>query len=236
MRIIPAILEKNFFETEKKLEFLTFLKRKYSLAFDTIQIDFCDGIFVENKTWILDLSKKDEVSKIISYREIFNIEYHLMCENQYDIFLNLLEIGVKRIVVHIDNIFNSNELLNILKKAEENFVKIIITSKLSFMDTNREQIISFLNKYKNIDLQIMGIDRIGTQGIDFDEKCLSLVKFFRKNFTEKDLYIQIDGSMNEDTILLAKKAGVNGAIVGSYLMKDLHEMKFISRFKDIKSI
>lgn len=233
MYIIPAILEKDFLALQRKLDFLLFLRKKYNINFDTIQIDLCDGKFVENKTWLPDLNNKEEREKIMFYRDIFNIEYHIMCEDQYKYLLDLESLKVKRVVIHIDNIFNTKEFEDILKNAKENYIKILITSRLEFMSKNREEIITFLQKHTNIDLQIMGINRIGIQGSDFDDETINLIKFFRKNFKEKDLYIQIDGSMNENSISLVKKAGANAAIVGSYLMKDLNELKFISRFREI---
>ncbi len=233
MYIIPAILEKDFMSLQRKLDFLLFLRKKYNINFDTIQLDLCDGKFVENKTWLPDLNNKEEREKIMFYRDIFNIEYHIMCEDQYKYLLDLESLKVKRVVIHIDNIFNTKEFEDILKNAKENYIKILITSRLEFMSKNREEIITFLQKHTNIDLQIMGINRIGIQGSDFDDETINLIKFFRKNFKEKDLYIQIDGSMNENSISLVKKAGANAAIVGSYLMKDLNELKFISRFREI---
>lgn len=235
MKIIPAVLEKDFQSMERKLDFLLFLKKKYNLAFDTVQIDLCDGKFVENHTWLPNLEKKEEIEKIILYRDIFNIEYHVMCENQYKYFLELKDLKTKRLVIHIDEIWNTEELENILTHAKENFIKVLISSKLDFMSKYREDIVSFLHRHTSVDLQIMGIDRIGVQGNEFDEKCLSLIRFFRKNFKEKDLHIQVDGSMNENTISLASRAGANASVVGSYLMRDLNEMKFVSRYREISN-
>ncbi len=236
MKIIPAILEKDFQSLERKLDFLLFLKKKYNISFDTVQIDLCDGKFVENNTWLPNIENKEEIEKILFYRDIFNIEYHIMCENQYKYFLELKDLKAKRIVIHIDEIWNTEELRKILEDAKENFIKILISSKLDFMSIHREDIISFLHKHTNIDLQIMGIDRIGVQGGEFDEKCISLIRFFRKNFKEKELYIQVDGSMNDNTVSLVSKVGANTSVVGSYLMKDLNEMKFVSRYREILNL
>ncbi len=236
MKIIPAILEINFLNLKKKLENLLFFKTKYNLNFDMVQIDLCDGEFVENKTWLPRLENNTEIEELISYNNLFNIEYHIMCQDQYKYFLELKKLKARRIIIHIDNIFYLKDLENIIQEAKENLIKIIITSKLDFMINNREDILIFLNKYKNIDLQIMSIDRLGSQGNDFNEKSLFVLKFFRKNFSKKDLYIQVDGSINEDTIQEIKILGANAGVVGSYLMKELDEMKFIYRFRSISNI
>lgn len=236
MKIIPAILEEDFSNIKKKLEYLAFFKKKYNLNFDIVQIDLCDGKFVENKTWLPESENIKEIDEISTYNNLFNIEYHIMCEDQYKYFLELEKLKAKRVVVHIDNIFRLKDLENIIQRAKELLIKIIITSKLDFMIKNREDIVIFLNKNKNIDLQIMSIDTIGSQGNDFNEESLYIIKFFRKNFSKKDLYVQVDGSINEYTALKVKKAGADAGIVGSYLMKETNEMKFIYRFRNISNI
>lgn len=236
MKIIPAVLEKNFSEIEKKLDFLSNIKKKYNLTFDTVQIDLCDGEFVENKTWLPNIENIKEIEKIISYGDVFNIEYHIMCENQFKYILELKSLKVKRVVVHIDNLFNKKNILefeSILKYAKENYIKILITTKLDFMAKNKEKIVSFLENHKDIDLQIMGIDKIGIQGENFDERCIFLIKFFRKNFKEKDLSIQMDGAINEKNSFFVKEAGANEVVIGSYLMKNLQEEYFLKNFYKI---
>ena len=42
--IVPAILEKDFREIKNKL---TFLRGRAKC----VQLDFCDGVFVQNQTW-----------------------------------------------------------------------------------------------------------------------------------------------------------------------------------------
>ena len=45
--------------------------------------------------------------------------------------------------MHIDNIFRLKDLENIIQRAKELLIKIIITSKLDFMIKNREDIVIF---------------------------------------------------------------------------------------------
>lgn len=234
MEIIPAILEKDFQEIKKKLDFLFSIEDKYRVDFETVQIDLCDGLFVENKTWLPDSSNREEIEAILFFKRYFNIEYHLMCEDQYKYFKALEGFYPKSIVFHIDNILFSKDLEIIFNKAKENKVRIIATAKLDFLDKNREDVLSLLYKYEDVDLQIMGIENIGLQGQEFSERALNLVRFFRKNLSYKDLSIQVDGSMNKDTILLTRSAGADKFIVGSYIMKNLEEEKFVSNLRKIR--
>lgn len=234
MEIIPAILEKDFEEIENKLDFLANIEDKYRIDFKTIQIDLCDGEFVDSLTWLPDSSKKEELEKLLSFKKYFNLEYHLMCEDQMRYFLELEEFKPKSLVIHLDEILFSKDLERIVKKAKENFIRIIAAAKLDFLDKNREEILAILYKYENMNLQIMGIEKIGHQGQEFSEKALALIRYFRKNLNYKDLSIQVDGSMNLETLAIAEKAGADKFIVGSYLLKDLEEGKFVANYRKLK--
>ncbi|MEA4910726.1 hypothetical protein SDC9_07780 [bioreactor metagenome] len=234
MEIVPAILEKDFEEIKNKLEFLASIEDKYRIDFKAVQIDLCDGKFVENKTWLPNSFNKEEIKILNSFRKYFNIGYHLMCEDQMKFFLELESFQPKSLVIHLEEILFSKDLEKILNKAKKDFIKIFVTAKINFLDKNREEVLSILYKYEDVDLQIMGIDKIGSQGQEFSEKALELIRFFRKGLNYKDLSIQVDGSMNKDTISLAKKAGADKFVVGSYLMKDLDGVNFVSNLKKIR--
>jgi pentose-5-phosphate-3-epimerase len=234
MEIIPAILEKKFEEIVKKLDFLSQIEDRYSIDFKFVQIDLCDGKFVNNETWLPDSSNQEEITKLLSYKNYFNLEFHLMCEDQLKYFLEVENFKPKSVVIHLDEILFSKDLEEILNRAKKSLTRIIATAKLDFLDKNREEILSLLYKHEKTDLQIMGIEKIGLQGQEFSEKALALVRYFRNNLDYKDLSIQIDGSMNENTISFATKAGADKFIVGSYLVKDLEEEKFVANLRKLR--
>ncbi len=235
MQIIPSILEKDFDSLREKLEFLSNAKQKYNLDFNLVQIDFCDGIFVENKTWLPDdIIDDKQIDKFFSFTKSFDIEYHLMCKDQYKYFLLAEKLNAKKVIVHIDEILDNGILDKIIEKAKERLTKIIICGRLDFLEKNINKIISILMNNNSLELQIMGIREIGVQGADFDEKCIDIIKNFRKLFNEKELSIQIDGSINEDTIKYIKPLNVNKVVIGSYFLKDLDESVFVYKFKKIK--
>lgn len=232
MKIVPAILEKDFDEIESKLAFLNFVKRKYDLAFDRVQIDLCDGLFVDNITWLPGDNNDKEKETLLDYKNL-DIEYHLMCQDQYKYFEYVKSIGASRVVIHIDDIFGTDELDNIIDRAREYMIKLVVTSRMDFIIKNRDELVRFLDENRDIDLQIMGIDKIGIQGQEFDDRVLELIKFFRSNFGESELSIQIDGSINNITIDEVEKCGADIVIVGSYLIKILDEIDFVNKFKSL---
>lgn len=236
MEIIPAILEKDFSKIQEKIEFLASIERKYNIDFKTVQIDLCDGVFVENKTWLPNSNNKKEADSLEFFKSFFNFEFHLMCKDQVKYFLKMEELKARSVVIHLDNILFSVEVAKIINKARETYTKIIVCAKIDFLNKNREEVLSFLEKYEDVDLQIMGIEKIGVQGQEFSEKCLPLIKFFRRNFSEKDLSIQVDGSMNPETLKLVQLAGANKVLVGSYLLKNLEEIEFVTKFRNLTRI
>jgi pentose-5-phosphate-3-epimerase len=77
IEIIPAILPKSYRELENSVDSV------HSIA-PTIQIDFCDGKYVESKTWWYngkDIEKKDEIlaeESGLPFWDSTNYEFDLM--------------------------------------------------------------------------------------------------------------------------------------------------------------
>ena len=71
MRIIPAILEKDFKELQKKVALVDGLA-------ELIQIDIMDGQYVENKSVSLE--------ELLNLKHRAKLEIHLMVNNPRDYF------------------------------------------------------------------------------------------------------------------------------------------------------
>lgn len=233
MEIIPAILEKDLQNIKTKLDFLVSVKHKYALNFNTVQIDIADGKFVKSVTWLPD--DNTDVSEFDIYKSHLNIEYHLMCTDQYKYFNLVKKLGAKSVVIHIDNILDTNILRDIVAIARDNIINIVITGSIDFLLENKESTVRFLDDNRQINLQIMGINRVGLQGQNFDERCLGLISFFRKSFSINVLSIQVDGSINNTTISDIDSRGTNKAIVGSYLINSVDEFEFVKKYKTISN-
>ena len=244
MKIIPSVLEKDFNEIEKKLLFLSSMKDKNHLSFDIVQIDICDGEFVENKTWIFNPENLIEAEKLNSYRKYFDFEFHLMCLHQKKHFEDIKKLNARSAVVHLDFLFDGSHdkkyFLDLLLESENSSTRIVYTAKLDIMSEKKDEFIDFLKEMKGyqekISVQVMGIKNIGKQGQNFDERCVDIIKSLRSNFNKEELYIQIDGSMIPEHISIVKDAGADSVIVGSYLVKDLEENTFIEHFQEVSKI
>jgi pentose-5-phosphate-3-epimerase len=79
-------------------------------------------------------------------------------------------------------------------------------------------------------VQLMGIDRVGFQGQAFREGVIDDIK---KVSAASDKIIQIDGSMNEETIKKCFDAGATQFVVGSALKNTLD---VVSTYRKLKNI
>jgi ribulose-phosphate 3-epimerase len=214
--IIPAILEKDYDKVLFSLE-------KYSKINTKIQIDVCDGLYVSNKTWMPN-----------NYEDIngYNLELEFdMMVNDVRSYLNFLYLyDAKYIIIHIACL-SDLELRKVCAeiKSKNSLIKI------GFAINHEDSLNRVYDNYNFFDyVQVMGIKEIGAQGQSFDKSILGKIKSIKDFFNIKDReenirtlstfpkdrkYIQIDGAMNPDTILICKKAGATSFAVGSYLKK-----------------
>jgi pentose-5-phosphate-3-epimerase len=91
---------------------------------------------------------------------------------------------------------------------------------IKFAKENTENINAF---------QVMGIEKIGFQGQDFDVQSLVIVKKLKKEFP--DMLVALDGGITDETIEEIGKAGVDIFCVGHFLTEtadfegNLHTLK-----------
>jgi len=62
-------------------------------------------------------------------------------------------------------------------------------------------------------VQLMGITEIGSQGQPFDQSVFEKIRIIKERYPNKS--ITVDGSVNVDTIVQLRNAGVDRFIVGS---------------------
>ena len=99
--VIPAILAKNINDLRQKIANVVNIAR-------VVQIDICDGKFVESKSWPMDRDDAESVALILDeeegmpYWENLDFEFDLMVKDaikQFDFFVRL---GAKRIIFHLE--------------------------------------------------------------------------------------------------------------------------------------
>ncbi len=200
MIITPAILPHNFDQLISKLFMLEGLCER-------VQIDLCDGIFGLEKTW---LPFKDE--ELLAG---FSYEFDLMVLDWRKFLPRVIALGATRIILHVDD-FSDDDIAEAVEIVRPHLVY------LGLCVSNDKNVPAFAALVKRVDLsyskvfiQVMGITHIGAQGQPFDDGVPRRIEYLKDAC--KHVEIQVDGSMNPETILMVKNRGASCAVVGSYL-------------------
>lgn len=203
MKITPAILPDNFEQIVDKLFVLEGLC-------DRVQIDLCDGVFGLEKTWLPYEEKH--------LPEGFHYEFDLMVNDWKKYLVRSIALGATRVIMHVDTV-EEHDIVEMTTIASASKVALGLSVSNNYPVEKFASLINdTLKIYPKLFIQVMGIKHIGAQGQPFDESVIERIIYLRKEC--KDLEIQVDGSMNPETILQVKNAGAQCVVVGSYLFKN----------------
>lgn len=225
--IIPAVLAKDINDLRQKIANVVNVTH-------IVQIDMCDGRFVESQSWPMQRDDIASTSLILEeeeglpYWEDLDFEFDLMVKDaikQFDFFVRL---GAKRIIFHLEAEDESElkDFINSIDPYTRENLEIGIAINTT---TEIERLSPFINSIDFV--QCMGIENLGFQGEPFDEKVLNQIKELRKEYS--DLVISVDGSVNEETAPLLVEAGANRLVAGSILMKSFDVKETISWLEEL---
>ena len=198
--IIPGILEKDWSIIEEKIAIV----RQFS---NSVHIDFIDGKFSPNITF-LDPKPFSKYTKDLPAGEAdLFLEAHLMVDNPLQYLEPLANAGFRRFLGHVEKMSNLEEFVARGEILGE--VGLAIDGKTSLETINIS--------YEDLDvILLMGIDA-GFSGRQFQPQILDKIKTIReKTF----IPIEVDGGVNDKTILEIKKAGADRFVVTSFLFKE----------------
>lgn len=225
--IIPAVLAKDINDLRQKIANVVNVAK-------VVQIDICDGKFVESTSWPMGYYDKESVALILDeeeglpYWENVDFEFDLMVKNaikQFDFFTRL---GPKRIIFHLEaeDEKELKDFINAIDPYTRELVEIGIAINTT---TDIEKLSSLINSIDFV--QCMGIEQIGFQGQKFDERVLDQIKSLRSKYS--DIIISVDGSVNEDTAPLLVGAGADRLVAGSVLIKSFDVRETIKELENL---
>jgi ribulose-phosphate 3-epimerase len=214
MFITPAVLPENFEQIIDKLFLIEGLC-------DRVQIDICDGVFGLEKTW---LPYQEE-----SLPHGFSYEFDCMVTDWQKYVPRVIALGATRVIAHIDR-FSQDDIDELLSYCKEGdiYLGLSVSNNID-LEQFIVQVKGVAQHYPRFFIQVMGIDKIGAQGQPFDERVIGRIKRLRDVFPTID--IQVDGSMNNETITMVRNAGATCAVIGSYLFKSNDVRKTIQTLK-----
>jgi ribulose-phosphate 3-epimerase len=209
VKIIPAILPSSYRAVEEGVE------KVHDIVL-TIQIDFVDGYFAPNKTWMFNGKDTDVVEAIsheqegLPYWDEIDYEFDLMVQNPLEKIDQFLILGPAKIILHLESLDEEKTL----KYFES--IPQIVKETISFgiaigIDTDPEKLKPYLEYIDTI--QCMGIEKVGFQGHPFDVRVLEQIRKVKNLYPDKN--ISVDGAVSLDNAKSLVEAGANSLVVGS---------------------
>ncbi len=188
--VIPGILEKNFSDVEKKIDSVK--------SFATvIHIDFIDNKFASNLT-VLD------PAFFRKYSGEFFLEAHLMVDEPINYLDGLSRAGFKRFLGHIEKMSSISDFVAKAQTLGETGLALDLETELKELDI----------RFEDLDVVLLMGVKAGLSGQQFSQKTLEKIKAVRQKTA---IPIEVDGGINDKTIIDCKKAGADRFISTSFI-------------------
>jgi ribulose-phosphate 3-epimerase len=220
IEIIPAILPKDFNELEERVELVRG-------SVKTVQVDVCDGQFVQNASW--PYRKRDDAFEMLLKEEEglpgwqdLNYEFDLMVNHPSGVVDEWVSAGAVRIIIHVESKGNIAEAVNKLQGRAEIGLALNVETPIESIEPYKGRI-QFV--------QCMGIDDIGFQGQEFDAKAVDKIKTVKAAYP--DLPISVDGGVSLDNAPSLIAAGADRLVIGSAIFDADNAFEAIQRFKKL---
>lgn len=196
--IVPALIPKSAEALRTTLGQLKFSPE--------IHVDVVDGKFVPFVSWPYEPSGNP--IEVKSSTDPYTLEVDLMVEDPLKVAEEWIKAGADMLVFHVETI------------SYEDFLDFTMSTSISvgisaLNDTPLEVFKPYIKVADAI--QLMGIAKIGAQGLPLDERVFERIEELKREFPHHP--ITIDGSVNMETIKRLDKAGADRFICGSAIVK-----------------
>jgi ribulose-phosphate 3-epimerase len=189
--VIPGILEKSWEDVEAKITLLSPFAK-------TLHIDVIDGKLVNNLTFL-------DPAPFAKYKDQFLLEVHLMVEEPVNYLKPFAAAGFKRFIGQVEKMGDQAEFVAEGELLGEVGLALDGPTDLSAITV----------PYDDLDVMLFYIsDKIGFSGPAMLPERLEKVKAFR---AKSYIPIEVDGGINDTTILFAKEAGATRFVSTSFI-------------------
>lgn len=219
IKLAPSILSADFSDLRSEV------KRLEKAGADLVHIDIMDGCFVENITIGAQV-----VEALRKHTDLF-FDVHLMVINPEKHISKFIESGADNVTIHAETTYHLDALLNRIKSAGK---------KASVAINPATPICVVENVLEIVDMVLIMTVNPGYGGQKFIPYTLKKIRELAQ-LKEKEGYrfeIEVDGGINEQTIVECVKAGANVIVAGSYVFesKDMEEAlsKLRNSVKDLR--
>lgn len=234
--IIPAVLTKNYDDLKNKIALVRGVV-------PIVQIDICDGVYTQNYTWPFRSTGSDrEVAELdfhaqdilgeregLPFWEDIEFELDLMVMDAVDNFDFYMKFGPKRVVFHLEaqrDLDSFRDFLEGMDMYIRETIQVGVAIKPGTPLENILPIVPFIDF-----VQCMGIEKVGFQGQDFDERVIDQIKNLKEKFPE--LTVSVDGGVNVDTAQELVSAGADRLVIGSAIFNTSDIIGTVEMFENL---
>ena len=198
-RIIPGILEKDWPVIETKIQqVLPFAK--------AIHIDLIDGKFAPNTTFM-------DPEPFSKYTKDAFFELHMMVEEPINFLKPWADAGFQRFIGHIEKMLDQVEFV----------AKAQLLGEVGLAIDGPTEIEKIEVPFDDLDVILFMAIKAGASGQDLIDDYLNKVKQIK----DKTLIpIEVDGGINDQTILKAKESGADRFVATSFIFKETPQEQY----------
>ena len=182
---------------------LEYISRVGNYGADMYHLDVMDRTYTKNKT--IDYSYLEQLKE----KSVLLFDVHLMIDNPGKVLKKYIKAGADIITLHYEVFKEQDKLISLLKKIKENKV---MTGLAIDLDTD-VKVIEPLLKY--LDLVLIMSVKAGKGGQEFQKSALKKIKHIRT--INKEILIEVDGGINDESAAACVKAGADILVSGSYI-------------------
>ena len=202
VKIAPSILSADFRHLEEEIKLVE------SLGAEWLHFDVMDGHFVPN------ISFGQPVLKGIAKCHNMINDVHIMISDPFKYAPEFIKAGADILTFHYEACANDKEVFQVIDLIHDYGAKAGLSIK---PNTPIDKVLPFLY---SLDLVLIMSVEPGFGGQSFIDSSVSKILRLRDYIDEnniKNVLIEVDGGINEETAKLCKLAGVDVLVAGSYL-------------------
>jgi ribulose-phosphate 3-epimerase len=157
--------------------------------------------------------------------ENVDYEFDLMVDHPEKVVEDWMAAGASRVIIHVEAKGDVAEAVDKLTSKIEVGLALNIDTPISVLDDPKLGI----KEGKVQFIQCMGIDNVGFQHQDFDDKVIDKIKAIKKAFP--GILVSVDGGVSLDNATDLIEAGADKLVIGSAIFGSESALSAIEEFK-----